>query len=139
MAVVIVYVLTALAAVAVALTRLRLSRGAGGSRFRVGPVLLGMHTGVGTLAILGWVVYMLAPEDTVIGGALFGVVVLGLWWLLALLGLLILARWLPSRGKHAAAHEPDSWSRGPWLSMLAHLGTVAGVSVFTWAYLSGVV
>lgn len=136
---VIVYVLTALAAVAVVLTRLRLNRGAGGSPFRVGPVLLGMHTGVGALAILAWVAYLVAPEDTALGGALFGVVVLGLWWLLALLGLLILARWLPSRGKHAAEYEPDSWSRGPWLSMLAHLGMVAGVSVFTWAYLTGAV
>lgn len=136
---VLVYLLTALAALVVVLTRLRLRDGAGGSPFRVGPVLLNAHTAVGTVALVGWVTYMIAPADTVLGGALFGVAVLALWWLLAVLGLLILSRWLPSHGRHVATDSPPVWKGGPWLSVLAHVGMVVAVSVFTWAYLTSVV
>ncbi len=50
-------------------------------------------------------------------------------------GLLILGRWLPSRGRHAADATSDTWSEGPGLSVLAHVGMLVGVIVFTWAYL----
>ena len=56
-----------------------------------------------------------------------------------IVGLLVLARWLPARGKHAQPAEIDSWSKGPWLSMLAHLGLLVGVLVFTYAYLTSAV
>ena len=54
-------------------------------------------------------------------------------------GLLILVRWLPTRGKHASDGSEDSWSDGPGLSILAHVGMLVGVCVFTWAYLTSVV
>ena len=44
-------------------------------------------------------------------------------------------RWAPVRGKHAAPPAEDSWSEGPGLSLLGHLGMVVGVVVFTYAYL----
>ena len=66
---------------------------------------------------------------------LLGLVGLVLWWVVALAGLLILARWLPARGRHASAAVEDSWSSGPGLSVLGHVGMVVGVVVFTYAYL----
>jgi Kef-type K+ transport system membrane component KefB len=134
---VIVYVLTALAAVVVVLTRLRLRRrreGAGRVEIARGPV--GVHNVVGVLALVTWCVFLAGgdnlSEDT---ASLVGIVALVLWWIVALAGLLILLRWLPARGKHAAAAVEDSWSEGPGLSILGHLGMVVGVVVFTYAYL----
>jgi hypothetical protein len=54
-------------------------------------------------------------------------------------GLMILVRWLPSRGKHSSAPVLDEWSEGPALSILAHVGMLVGVCVFTWAYLTSAV
>ena len=51
-------------------------------------------------------------------------------------GLLILLRWLPSQGKHATGARDDTWSEGPGLSVLAHVGLLVGVLVFTWYYVS---
>ena len=134
---VIVHVLTALAAVVVVLTRLRLGRASGGAgRLEVGRALVHLHTGVGLAALVLWTAFLVAPEDTPLGGALAGIVALGLWWVVVVVGLLVLVRWLPSRGRHAAQARSDSWSEGPGLSVLAHVGMVVGVAVFTWAYLT---
>jgi hypothetical protein len=133
---VIVYVLTALAAVVIVLTRLRLRRGTGGAaRIQVAPALVRVHTAVGVLALLVWVIFLLADEETPLGSSTAGIIALALWWVVAVTGLLILIRWLPSRGRHASSATPDRWSRGPWLSVLAHVGMLVGVCVFTWAYL----
>lgn len=133
---VVVYVLTFLGAVVVALTRLRLGRSeeGGARRVDVGPTWLLAHTVLGSLAVLVWLVFLIAPEDSLPGDPLIGIVALGLWWGTALAGLTILVRWLPSKGRHAVAAAEDSWSSGPGLSLLAHLGMVVGVAVFTWAY-----
>ncbi|SDD45545.1 hypothetical protein [Nocardioides lianchengensis] len=131
----VVGVLTGLAAVVVVLTRLRLRRAEVAGRLEVGPALLNLHTGAGVLALVAWVAFLLAPESHPLGGSLVGLAAVGLWWLVALAGLLILVRWLPSRGRHAAEERTDSWSSGPGLSVLAHVGMVVGVGVFTWAYL----
>ncbi|CAB4711849.1 MAG: hypothetical protein F2667_07915 [Actinobacteria bacterium] len=135
---VVVYALTALAAVVVLLTRVRLGRG-GGGRHDLGGVLLGAHTVVGTLSVVLWVVFIAAGDDSALGGPLAGIIALAGWWTLSVLGLLILARWLPSKGRHAVDEVDDAWSAGPALSWLAHLGMVVGVGVFTWAYLTHVV
>jgi hypothetical protein len=80
------------------------------------------------LALVTWVVYLVGTNDLV------GVVGLAFWWLTTLAGLLILLRWLPSRGRHASAARDDTWSEGPGLSVLAHIGMFVGVLVFTWFY-----
>ena len=137
---VIVYALTALAAVVVVLTRLRLGRGSGGAgRLSMGRGLLNLHTGAGILALVTWVVFLVAPEDSTLGSPTLGIVSLALWWVVVVTGLLILVRWLPSRGKHASDGSEDSWSEGPGLSILAHVGMLVGVCVFTWAYLTSAV
>jgi hypothetical protein len=132
----IVYVLTALAAVVVVLTRLRLSKPSGARRIDVGTRLLGVHTFAGVLALAGWLIYLFGQdalgEDP---ASVVGIVALAFWWVVVGCGLLILVRWLPSHGKHAAEATQDSWSEGPGLSILAHVGMLAGVIVFTWAYL----
>jgi hypothetical protein len=132
---VIVYILTALAAVVVVLTRLRLGKQEGGAgRVNVGSGLLNVHTGAGGLALVVWIVYLVAPEDSAAGGELVGIVALALWWVVTLAGLLVLVRWVPSRGKHATTGVEDTWSEGPGLSILAHVGMLVGVLVFTYAY-----
>jgi hypothetical protein len=126
----VVYVLTALAAVVVVLTRLRLSKDAAAGRHHVGVGILNVHTVCGVLALVGWVVYLAGSNDLV------GVVALTFWWLTTFAGLLILLRWLPSRGRHATEARDDTWSEGPGLSVLAHVGMLVGVLVFTWYYVS---
>ncbi len=136
---VVVYVLTALAGVVVVLTRLRLRDEEGAGRHKVGTGLLNVHTVVGVLALGTWVVFLVAPDDTVAGGALVGIVALGLWWVVVICGLLLLVRWIPSRGRHASGAIEDTWSEGPGLSVLAHVGLLVGVLIFTWAYLTSAV
>ena len=126
----VVYVLTGLAAVVVVLTRLRLARDTAAGRHQVGLGIVNVHTFFGVLAMVGWVVYLVGKNDLV------GVVALAFWWLTAIAGLLILLRWLPSRGKHATGVQDDTWSEGPGLSVLAHVGMFVGVLVFTWFYVS---
>ncbi|WP_340539873.1 hypothetical protein [Nocardioides sp. GXZ039] len=131
-----VYVLTALAAVVVVLTRLRLRREHAAGRVDVARAPLAVHTIFGVLALVLWTVFLFGDGSLGKDAAtLLGLVALVCWWVVALAGLLILARWLPARGRHAASGQEDSWSRGPWLSLLAHVGMVAGVLVFTYAYL----
>ncbi|NPC95857.1 hypothetical protein [Nocardioides sp. zg-DK7169] len=136
---IVVYVLTALAAVVVVLTRLRLGRSRSAGKLQVGRRLLDVHTGAGVLALVVWTVFLVADDDTAFGGSVAGIIAIGLWWVVALAGLSILLRWVPARGRHAAAGAGDGWSQGPWLSLLAHLGMVVGVGVFTWAYLTKIV
>lgn len=131
---VIVYILTALAAVVVVLTRVRLGRGGGGGHVVVGSSLLGLHTVAGVLALVTWLLFLFAPDGSALGGDLVGVVALLFWWLTVIAGLLILVRWKPSRGRHASAQEDDDWSEGPGLSILAHVGLLVGVLVFTYYY-----
>ena len=136
----IVYVLTALAAVVVVLTRVRLARAEGGAgRIEVGRRLVDVHTIAGVLALVLWVLFLVADEDTALGSATGGIVALALWWVVVVAGLLILVRWLPSGGRHATEARKDSWSEGPGLSVLAHVGMLVGVCVFTWAYLTSAV
>ena len=133
---VLVYVLTALAAVVIGLTRLRLRGGtAGAGRIQVGNALVRVHTAAGVLALLIWVVFLVADEESPLGSSTAGILALALWWVVAVTGLLILIRWLPSRGRHASSATRDNWSQGPWLSALAHVGMLFGVCVFTWTYL----
>jgi hypothetical protein len=137
----IVYVLTALAAVVVVLTRLRLGGEEGGAgRADVGRTTLNVHTTAGVLALIVWCVFLFGGDSlSDDASAKLGILALTLWWVVVIAGLLILVRWMPTHGKHASSGHEDTWSEGPGLSILAHVGMFAGVCVFTYAYLNSIV
>jgi hypothetical protein len=126
----VVYVLTILSAVVVVLTRVRLSKAQAAGQHQVGMGTVNAHTACGSLAVVLWLVFLLTGHDK----SLLGVVALFFYWLATLIGLGILLRWMPSRGRHASDGVDDSWSEGPGLSVLAHVGMLVGVVVFTWFY-----
>lgn len=133
---VIVYVLSALAGVVVVLTRLRMGKDEAAGRVRISRFVINAHTILGVLGLAAWTTYLVTNDSTDLGITrdLLGILALGALWATAFLGLLILVRWLPIRGRHASATTEDSWSTGPGLSVLAHVGLVVGVAVFTATY-----
>ncbi|MGH8967678.1 MAG: hypothetical protein ACRDXB_20445 [Actinomycetes bacterium] len=119
--------MTILAAVVVVLTRVRLSRNEGeaAGRLSIPKDLLNTHTGVGLLALATWTAFL------VTGVTIIGWVALLFWWVVVVAGLLILTRWLPAKGRHSSNPVSDTWGEGPGLSILAHIGLLVGVVIFT--------
>ncbi|GAA3511742.1 hypothetical protein GCM10022234_02920 [Aeromicrobium panaciterrae] len=125
------WMLTALAAVVILLTRMRLSanrRQTGHAQ--IPGTILAAHTVLGVAALAVWVYYLTSPRDVV------GMVSLVLWWLEVAAGILILLRWLPGSGRHASPSVDDSWAQGPALSILGHVGMLLGVAFFTYCVLA---
>jgi hypothetical protein len=128
----ILWMLVALAAVVVLLTRLRLHANAQqAGHAQVSDTLVNAHTIVGVLMLVAGVFYLASPSDA------RGYLAVLVWWVEAIIGLLVLARWLPGGGRHAAPATDDSWAQGPFLSILGHVGMVLGVAFFTYAVFSG--
>ena len=123
----ITWVLTALAAVVVVLTRVRLSRedGAAAGRISIPHSVLNLHTIAGVPALVLWVAYLVTKIEVL------GWIAIGLWWVAVIAGLLVLARWVPAKGKHSSGPATDTWGEGPGLSVLAHVGLLIGVAIFT--------
>lgn len=123
----ITWVLTVLAAVVVVLTRVRLSRedGDAAGRISIPKNILNLHTIAGVPALVLWVAFLLTGTD------LLGTIGLLLWWVTVVAGLLVLARWVPAKGKHSSGPATDSWGEGPGLSVLAHVGLLVGVLIWT--------
>lgn len=90
-----------------------------------------MHTFAGIPALLLWVGFL------VTGIRPLGALALLFWWVTVLAGLLILARWMPAKGRHASGPAADTWGEGPGLSVLAHVGLLVGAIVFTILFLLG--
>ena len=65
-------------------------------------------------ALAVWIYYLTSPSDVL------GILALVVWWIEVVVGILILARWLPGTGRHAAPAVDDSWAEGPYLSILGH-------------------
>lgn len=133
---IIVYVLTALAALVIVLTRVRLLQEEAAGQYSISKAVVHTHFFAGIIAVVIWVVFLVAPSDTTPGGSGVGIVALFFWWVTAICGLLILTRWLPSHGRHAGEKVGDTWSEGPGLSLIAHVGLLLGVVLFTLAYLT---
>jgi hypothetical protein len=129
-----VSVLTALAVLIVLATRLRWGglRAAGDAGGLTRPAF--WHTVCGVLGFALWTTFLLAPPSSVLGSAAMGVFGLGFWWLVVIVGLLLLARRLSRGGRHARAGGSDPRSDGPWLPLLTHGGMVLIAIVMTWAY-----
>ncbi|MDX6241487.1 MAG: hypothetical protein QOG10_6311 [Kribbellaceae bacterium] len=123
--------LTALGAVVVLLTRVRLGGRGAGETVRASGVaayssaLVRVHTVVGIAALGLWIVALVTTRQEIAFVALVA------WWLLSIVGLLLLARWLPSGGRHSEDKAADAWGEGAGLSVLGHLGMVIGVAYFT--------
>lgn len=124
--------LTALAAVVVLLTRIRLSGNSGrtSGNATVSASLLTTHTVVGVIALAMWVPALLTGHHML---ALGGVLA---WWVVTFAGLLLLARWLPARGRHSEGAATDEWGQGPGLSLLAHVGMLVGACYFAFVALT---
>jgi hypothetical protein len=131
----IAFVLTALAAVVVVLTRVRLSSAgeAAAGNLAIPRSLVNVHTVFGVLALAGWCTFLFSDA----GGTLLGYAGLLCWWVTTVAGLLILVRWVPARGRHASAPASDSWGEGPGLSVLGHVGLLVGSIVWTYLLLAG--
>ncbi len=134
-----VYVLTALSLVVVVLTRLRLRKESAAGQSQVPRAVLHAHTGFGLIGLAAWVTYLVAPEDSQAADPVVGIVGLACLWIVVVCGLLILLRWLPSHGRHASERAEDSWSDGPGLSVLAHVGMFVGVAIETVSYALGLI
>lgn len=134
MPVIISTVLLVLAVVLVVLTRLRLASGEerASGHLDIPKSVVDAHTVVGSLAIVVWGTYLFFGVDWVVG--FLGLL---LWWGTTVIGLLILMRWMPSKGRHASEGSGDSWTEGPWLSMVAHLGALVGAIVWTTFFVLG--
>lgn len=128
------WLLTGLGAVVVLLTRVRLGGGAERRRSSgvagVASGLVGMHTTFGVLALVLWVAALVTTRDLIVYAALAA------WWIVVVIGLLLLARWLPSAGRHAEGTAADAWGSGAGLSALGHIGMLVGVCYFTFVALT---
>lgn len=133
----ITFVLLALAALVVVLTRVRMRREGAAGAHQVPRGVVNVHTGFGALGLLAWLAYLLVGDraSLPVSGEVIGITAIFCLWIVAIAGLLILMRWLPSRGRHALEAAEDDWSGGPGLSILAHLGMVGGVVFFTAVYM----
>lgn len=125
----IAFVLTALGAVVIVLTRVRMTSGEeeAAGRIDIPRSFVNAHTIFGVLALGLWSTFLFVDVDSVVGYA-----GLACWWLTTVAGLLILTRWLPAHGRHASGPASDSWGEGPGLSVLAHVGMLVGSIVFTY-------
>lgn len=125
----IAFVLTALGAVVIVLTRVRMATGEeeAAGRIDIPHSFVNVHTIFGVLALGLWGTFLFADVDTV-----YGYAGLACWWITTFAGLLILTRWLPAHGRHASGPASDSWGEGPGLSVLAHVGMLVGAIVFTY-------
>ena len=130
----IAFVLTALAAVVVVLTRVRMAsrEEEAAGRLDIPRALVNVHTIFGVLALVLWCTFLFSGVTKVVGYA--GLVC---WWITTVAGLLILTRWVPAKGRHASGPAADTWGEGPGLSVLAHVGLLVGSIVWTYLVVAG--
>ncbi len=127
----VLWMLTALAAVVVLLTHMRMSSTAVQSgHARIPQAIITSHTVVGVLALAVWIGFLSSANQRVGYGGLL------LWWIEVVLGVAILSRWLPGAGRHTSEATDDTWADGPGLSLLGHVGLLLGACFFTWAVLT---
>ena len=127
----VVWMLTGLAAVVILITRTRLHATAAQSGVSTVPnAIINAHTGFGVLALALWVWTLLEGPNWA------GWLAIACWWALTTLGMLVLARWLPSSGSHSSGATGDNVAQGPGLSILGHVGMLAGVCFFTWVFVA---
>lgn len=95
------------------------------------PWILNVHSIAGGIGLLLIALRLLEVHSS---GAAMWVAIIGMV-IASLIGLSFLARWRRSGGRHAVEVTGDSWTSGPWLSQIAHLGMMLGTVFFVWAML----
>lgn len=135
-----VRVLTVIAAVVVLVTWWRL----GTTRAGVGQPLVWAYAGAGICATAAWSLFLVLADDTPLGGSLFGVIALGLWWLTGVLAVSISTRLIRVAARHNPGRHADATGRTPgrlarWIGVVAHLVLVVAICAFTYAYITKVV
>jgi hypothetical protein len=117
------YVIAVLSLVVVLGTRLQL-RGAPSGWLLV-------HTVVGVVGFVLWIVFLAMPETSFFGGSLFGVIALGCWWVVSVVGLVLLAGLRSGGGRRVASTRRGT---GAALAAVVHLAVLAAWVLCTWAY-----
>lgn len=130
-----VYFATAVVALVVLLTWLRLRRPEAHAGFFV-PLL---HVTAGLVGLVIWVVFLVMPLGSPFGSSLAGVIGLFFLWLVVVAGIFLMLRWRPSRGKRARAITRSAGRGAAPVSILVHLGTLVLVVWLTWAYVTTIV
>lgn len=131
-----VYVLTAVVVVVVVVTRLRISAAHSITRAKLGRVIPLLHTVGGGLGLVLWVLYLVVGEALPLY-LVVGIIGLGGIWVAGFSGLVMLARWMPSKGRHA--DEPDHARWRMWVSALGHVLVVVAGVLCTYAYMFALV
>ncbi len=103
----------------------------GRAGFRGWPLI---HTLAGLLGLLVWGAFLVAPAGTWLGGSGVGIVGLAFWWIVGVVGVVLLVAAFPRRARGVRT-SADRGSTGSWWAVLGHLVVVATVAVMTWAYL----
>lgn len=119
----IVYLITFLSLAVVVGTRLRLR---GGS-----SAWLRLHTALGLVGFVIWLVFLIAPSSSRAGGSVVGLVGLGCWWVVSVVGLMLIPSARPGGGRRAVSVRRGG---GHVLATLVHVGMVVAWLVCTWAY-----
>lgn len=121
--VVLVYLITVLSLVVVVGTRLRLR---GGESW-----WLQLHTGFGIAGFVIWMVFLIAPESSTLGNALVGIIGLGCWWVVSVVGLMLIQTTRSGGGRRVADAPRGS---GQLAAGLVHVAMLAAWVLCTWAY-----
>lgn len=130
---VLAWILVALAILVLVLTPLRL-RGARGQDGMVdfSGWVLNLHSITLFVGLALIVLRLLGVHES---GFITWVAIIALV-IASLIGLSFLARWRRSGSRHAVAFSGDGWTRGPWLSQIAHIGLAIGTIIFAWLLLA---
>lgn len=117
-----VYAITLLSLAVVIGTRLRL---------RGGSWWLHLHTAFGVVGFVLWMTFLIAPESSALGGSVVGIVGLGCWWVVCVVGLMLIQSARPGGGRRAAAVRRGG---GQLVAASVHVGMLVAWVVCTWAY-----
>lgn len=130
---VVIWILTAVCAVVVVATPFRLRREATHGGIRIGRGVQRIHTLAGVIAVLAWAALVHWGREVWLGDALMGVIGLAGFWITTFSGLMIMLRWLPTKGDTDRRSFADTL-RGPVPSVIGHLAVLGATCYFCWAY-----
>lgn len=130
-----IWILTALCAVVVLATPVRLRRESTQGGIRIGRTVQRVHTVAGLIGVGAWAALVLWGPQVWLGDALMGVIGLAGLWIASVAGLLIMLRWLPTPGD-THRRSFTEFVAGPLPSIVGHPAVLAATIYFCWAYVT---